>query len=136
EEFPGFAVELVCSALDRRVDDGAGRSAIFGGIIVGFNFELGKCIRVWLNNLVGETLIAGAVGVVVDAIEQEVVEFAAAAVDVIRSVATAVGAILQRGFRYTRSQQREVGVGATIQRQLYDLLGVNELAARAGLCLN
>src|SRR6185295_4922076 len=136
EELPGLTVKLVCSALDSGIDDSAGGAAIFGAVVVGFHLEFGERIGIGLNDLVGKALVAGAVGVVVDAIQQEIVELAAATVHVIGSVAAAVGAVFQRGFRDPWGQQSEIRVGTAVQGEFDDLLRIDELTARTGFGLD
>ena len=63
------------------------RAAVLGAHVVGDDLELGHRVRRRLHHLVREALVAGAVGVVVDAVEQVVVEGAAQAVDVERALA-------------------------------------------------
>ena len=81
------AVELVGAAAERGVDDGAAGAAVLGAEVVGLDLELLDRVGRDLHDLVREALVAGAVGVVVDAVEDEVVERAAQAVDVERRVA-------------------------------------------------
>ena len=128
-ELPRRAVERVRAAAERRVDDRAAGASVLGAEVVGDDLELFDRVRRHLHDLVREALVAGAVGVVVDAVEDEVVERAAHAVHVERRVARRAD---RRGPDAGR-QQREVGVGAAVQRQVDDLLVRDDLAAIARL---
>src|SRR6185437_7698296 len=75
-----FAVELIGTASNTHVDHRTGRTTVFGAVVVGLDTKLRDGIRRWRNSLVGETLVGGAVGVVVDAVQEEVVELTALAV--------------------------------------------------------
>ncbi len=129
--FPERAVQLVGAALDGYVDDGSGSVIVLGAVVVGLDFELLDGVGARLHYLVREALVAGAVGVVIDAIEHEVVEFAALAVDVIGSVAAGVCTVFEERLGDARNQQRKIGVGAPIQREVGDFTGVDNLAAGA-----
>ena len=87
EELPGVAVKLVGAAAVGDVDRRAGRAAVLGAHVVGDDLELADRVGRRLHHLVREALVARAVGVVVDAVDQEVVEGAAQAVDVERAFA-------------------------------------------------
>jgi len=76
EEFEEGAVELVGAVLEGDVDDGAGGAAIFGGVAGGLDFELLHGVETGYDDGVTEEG-----GVVVDAIEHEVVVFDALSVD-------------------------------------------------------
>jgi len=91
-------MKLVGSAFDSGIDDGAGGTTKLGAVVIGLDLEFGERIGIGQNDLVRKSLVAGTVRVVVDAIEQEVVELAAAAIDVVRSVAAAVRAVFERRF--------------------------------------
>ena len=52
----------------------SGRASVFGAHIVGDNPELLDRVRRQVHNLIAEALVAGAVGIVVHTVEQEVVE--------------------------------------------------------------
>jgi len=75
-------VELVGTALACHVDGGAGRAAVLGALVVGDHLKLSNGVGRGLNDLVVETLIALAVGIVVHAVDHVVVEHAALAVHV------------------------------------------------------
>ena len=87
EELPGIAVELVGAAAIRDVDGRAGRTAVFRALVVRHDAELADRVGRRLHHLIREPLVARAVGVVVHAVDQEVVERAAQAVDVERAFA-------------------------------------------------
>ncbi len=76
-------MEAVGSALRGDVDGGAGGAAVLGALVVGDDLELRDGVGRDGDDLVVESLVALAVGVVVEAVEQEVVEHAALAVDVV-----------------------------------------------------
>ncbi len=115
------------------VDHGAGRVVVLGAVVVGFDFELLNGVGAGLHHLVGEALVAGAVGVVVDAVEHEVVEFAALAVDVVRSVAAGVGAVFEQRLGDAGNEKREVGIGAAVEGQLGNFARVDDFAAGTGV---
>src|SRR5262249_11832931 len=79
------AMELVPAGAGRRADDGATSPPVLRAVVIGDDLKLRHGIGRWLRDLIGESLIAGAVGVVVDAIQQEVVIRAAHAVHVERA---------------------------------------------------
>ena len=85
---------LPCSRLRAAavvdVDGRAGGAAVLRAHVVGDDLELADRVRRRLHHLVREALVARAVGVVVDAVDQEVVEHAAQAVDVERAFARRV----------------------------------------------
>ena len=76
-------MEAIGSALRGYVDRGAGGAAVLGAFVVGDDLELGDGVGRDGDDLVVEALVALAIGVVVHAVEQEVVEHAALAVDVV-----------------------------------------------------
>ena len=97
--------------------DGAHGPSVFGAEVVGLDLELLHRVRRQLDHLVGEALVASAVGVVVDAVQDEVVERGLHAVDIERGLAAAVG---QAGTPHAGRQQRQIGVVASVQRQIDD----------------
>ena len=115
----------------RRVDDAAARAAELGAVVRGLDAELLHGIGRELHDLIRKALIAGAVRVVVDAIDDEIVQRTAHAVHVERSVAAARDA----GFAYARRKQRQVGVRAAVQWQIDDLIGADDGAAGTGVGL-
>ena len=74
---------MIGSALRGYVDSGAGRAAKLSALVIGDHLELGHGVGWDGDNLVVEALVALAVSVVVETVEQEIVEHAAFAVDVI-----------------------------------------------------
>ena len=107
-------------------------AAVLGAHVVGDDLELLHRVRRRLHHLVREALVARAVGVVVDAVDQEVVERRAQAVDVERALAAAGG---ERRHAHARRQQRQRRVLAAVERQRPGLLAGDDLAAiaRVGL---
>ncbi len=88
-----------------------------------------------LHHLVRKALVAGAVGVVVDAIDQEVIEGRAQAIDVERAFARREAAGVQRGQADARRQQRQRRVFAAVEGQGLGLFAGNDLAAIARIGL-
>src|SRR3984893_5431685 len=82
QKFVRGSVNLIGARLHDRVDDGAAHATIFRAIVAGDDFEFGDGVRRNLDNLRGEALVAGGVGVVVESVQQEIVVGAAHAVDV------------------------------------------------------
>ena len=76
------AVELIRAAAKRRIDHRAARAPVFGAEVVRLDFEFLNCVRRGLHDLIREALIAGAVGVVVHAVNDEVIERTAQSVDI------------------------------------------------------
>ena len=131
------AVELVRAAAVGDVDRRAGGAPVLGALVVGDDAELADRVGRRLHHLVREALVAGAVGVVVDAVDQEVVERAAQAVDVERAFARrAVGALVQRRLADAGREQRQRRVLAAVQRQLAHLVAGDHLAALARVGLD
>ncbi len=83
DELVEEAVEAVGSALRGDVNGGTGGAAVLGALVVGHDLELGDRVGRDGDDLVVESLVTLAVGVVVETVEQEVVEHAALAVDVV-----------------------------------------------------
>src|SRR5262249_31268056 len=81
-------------------------------------------------------LIAGAVGVIVHAIDEKVVERAALSVDVVAGVAAGDAAIFEYRFAHPGREQREIGVRAAVQRQGDDRRVGDYVAAAAGVGLD
>ena len=139
DELVDRGVEVVGAAVRCDVDGGAGGAAILRALVVGYDLELRDGVGRNGDDLVVEALVALAIGVVVQAVEQEVVEHAALAVDVIRSGAdqTVDGAGRGGGRRLARSghQAQQVGVVAGDQRKRLALIIGDGLAAFAGLRL-
>ena len=129
-------MNLIGAALGGGVDDGAGGAAILGAVVAGLHAELADRVRRQLHHLVGKALVAGAVGVVIHAIDHEIVERAALAVDVERRVAAGRAAVLEHGLADAGSQQREIRIGAAVQRQIDDRGVADHVAAAAGIGLD
>ena len=137
QKLPRVAVKLIAAASVRHVDRRAGRAAVFRAHVVGDDFELGDGVGRRLHHLVRESLIARAVGVVVDAVDQEVIEGAAEAVHVERAFARRAGLIvIERRQPHTRRQERERRVLAAVERQRARLIARDDLAARARVGLD
>ena len=73
---PDAAVELIVPLLMDTLITAPERGQ-FGGVVVCLHPELVDGIRRGRNGLVGKSLVRGAVGVVIQAVEQEVVELRA-----------------------------------------------------------
>ena len=129
------AAEGVGAARIGDVDRGARRTAVLRAHVVGHDLELADRIRRRLHHLVREALVAGAVGVVVDAVDQVVVERRAQAVDVERPFARRRAAGADRRRAHARRQQRQRRILAAVERQRLGLLAGDHLAAiaRVGL---
>ena len=136
-EVPGRAAEGVGAAGVGHVDGGAGRAAVLRAHVVGDHLELGHRVGRGLHHLVREALVARAVGVVVDAVDQEVVEGGAQAVDVERAFARREAAGVERRQAHAGREQRELRVLAAVERQGARELAADHLAAvaRVGLQL-
>ena len=107
EVFVKGAVHPVGAAAQGGVDHGASHPAVLGGEVVGLDFEFLHGVRGDLGDLVGEALVAGAVGIVVDAVELEIVEGTGQAVDVEGAFA-AIHRAEQQGALDAGGQQAEV----------------------------
>jgi len=94
-----LAMEFVVAAANADVDDGTGGAAVLCAVVVGLNAKLGDSVGRGRNGLIGEALVGGAVGVVVETVEKKVVEFAALTVDVEGGVAAAVRRVLKDVWR-------------------------------------
>ena len=135
EELPCAAAKLIGPRSVRGVDDGTAAAAVLGAVVVRLDLELGDRVGRDLNHLVREALVAGAVGVVVDAIELEVVRRVAKPVHVERALAAArPDAVLIR-LEHPGRQQRQVRIGAAVERQVHDLLALDDLSALARIGL-
>src|SRR5262245_46067218 len=71
--FPNRSVKVVRSTSDADIHNRPACPAIFCAVAAGLDFELLRGIGRKLDDLVRETLIGGAVKIIVDAINQEVV---------------------------------------------------------------
>src|SRR5262249_4830963 len=127
-ELPDAALERVAAALVSDVDRRTGGAAVLGALVGRYDLELADRVRGRLHHLVAEALVAGAVGVVVDAVDEEVVEHAPEAVDVQRPFAIgARTAAVEVGCAHSRRQQRERRVLAPIEREGDDLRSADDL---------
>ena len=135
EEFPRAAVDLIHAAPVRHVHRRAGGAAVLRALVVRDDAELADRVGRRLHHLVRKALVARAVRVVVDAVDQEVVERAAQAVDVEGAFARRpVRALVQRRLADAGRQQGERRVLAAVQRELAHLVAGDHLAplARVG----
>ena len=132
EELPEGAVQGVGAGLGGDVHDGAAGAAELGGVGVDDEPELGDGVGRGLDGLIREALVGGAVEVVVDAVEQEVVPDRAEAVDVIGAFAAEGDGALIAGLRLANAggEQGEIGVGAALEREFDHLAGGDDLALR------
>ena len=122
---------MLRAAVDAHVEDGAGGASVLGAVVVGFYAELADRVRRRLDGLVGEALVRCAVRVVVQAVEHEVIELAALAVHVVGSVAAGHRLVFQVVCADAWRQQRQIGVGATVQRKVVDVARGDDLPAFA-----
>ena len=139
EEFPGVAVDLVGAAPVGDVHRRAGRASVFRALVVGDDAELADRVGRRLHHLVGEALVAGAVGVVVDAVDQEVVERAAQAVDVEGALArraVALELLFSADWRTPVESSASAEYSRPLSAQLAHLLAGDHLAALAGVGLD
>ena len=130
-------VKTIRAACRCHVDRRARRPTVLRALVVRHHVELRHRIRRDGDDLVVESLVALAVGVVVHAVEQIVVEHAALAVDVVRALAhqAADRAGRRRRGRLARTghQRQQIGEVAAHQRQRLGLVAGNRLSALAGL---
>ena len=73
EELPDVAVNLIGAGLDDGVHDGAVAASKFGAVGIGLHFEFGDRVHRRLHHVRGAVQHVAQVGIVVDAVEQEVV---------------------------------------------------------------
>ena len=85
-------MDVVGSGLDAGVDDGAGGMAELRGIVAGLELELGQGIGRRVDDVAGAVGEVHHVGVVVHAVEDEVILFGALAVGVEIAAAATAGA--------------------------------------------
>jgi hypothetical protein len=126
-------MQLIRTAFDSGVDHSARGASILGAVVIGSHFKLRQGIRIGLNDLVRKALVAGAVGIVIDTIRQKIIQFAALSVNVERGITIVIGLIFERRLGHARHQQRQIGIGSTVQRKIRDLLRVNDLPAAAAV---
>ncbi len=137
EELPSVAVHLVRAAAVGHVHRRAGGAPVLGALVVGDDAELADGVGRRLHHLVRKSLVARAVRVVVDPVDQEVVERAAQAVHVERAFARrAVRALVERRLADAGREQRKRRVLAAVQRELAHLLAGDHLAALARVGLD
>ena len=133
-------MEGVGAATRSHVDGCAGRPAILGALIIGHYVEVCDGVGRDGDDLVVESLVALAVGVVVHAVEQEVIKHAALPVYVVRSLAHQAAdrarRCLCRRLARTGDQGEKVGEVAAYQRQRLCLIARDGLAALAGSCFD
>src|ERR1019366_1442538 len=85
EELVQSRVEFAGTAVRCNVDGRARRAAVLCRLVIRYDLKLRYGVRRNGNQLIVKALVALAVGVIVEAVEQEVVEHAALAVDVVRA---------------------------------------------------
>ena len=73
QELPNVAVDLICARLDDGIHDGAVAAAKFRAVGIGLDLELGDGVHRRLHHVGSPVEDVAQVGVVVDAVEQEVV---------------------------------------------------------------
>src|SRR5262249_36796058 len=112
------------------VDHGAHGASVLSAEVVGLDLELLYRIRRQLNHLVGESLVAGTVGVIVHAVYHEIVQRSLNPVDIIR---TFTAFIDQVGAADAGRQESQVGVVAPIQGKINNGVPVDELATIVGI---
>ena len=132
---PGAPVELIGAEAGDHVDGSAAGVAKLGAGVIDYHLKLGYRIGRGLHHLVGESLIGGAVLVVVQAVEEEVVEGAAQAVDVKGAFARIALGELAGAGNHAGGQLHQLRILASVQRQLGDFAVGDHLAVFAGLGL-
>jgi len=80
-------------------------------------------------------LVRCAIGIVVNTVEKEVIEFAALSVHVERSIAAAVCGVLEDIAANARNQGRKIGIGTAVERKVLNLACADYLATLAGIGL-
>ena len=132
EKLPGVSMKLVAAAAIGDVNRRAGRPAVFRAHVVGDDPELRDGVGSRLHHLVRETLVARTVCIVVDAIDQEVVERAAKAIDVERTFAGRPRLVVVQGRQTDTGREKgERRVLASVQRKRPRLIAGNDLSACA-----
>src|SRR5262249_4504031 len=81
-KLPQIAVKLIGAATVCCIDYSAAATPKFGAIGIGLHLELLHGVGRNLDNLAGKALIAGAVGIIIHAIEQEIVDSITQTIDV------------------------------------------------------
>src|SRR5215471_17809299 len=80
--FPQAAVKLIGPTAVRCVDHRPGATPEFSAVGVGLHLELLDGVRGDLDDLARKTLIARAISIVVDTVQQEIVDRVAQTVDI------------------------------------------------------
>ena len=130
QKLPHVAVDLVCARLDDGVHDGAIAAAEFRAVGVGFDFELGDGIHRGLDHIGRAVKHVAKIGVVVDAVEQEIVLQRAGAVGAEAVCRLDARSRLSGGNAGT--EQSELSVIASVQRKRVDALAIYHLAQFGG----
>ena len=136
QELPRAPVNSICSRLGGGIDDSAATASKLRRVIGGLNLEFGDGI-----NAAQDGDISVVIGVVVDAIEQEIVLVAAHAVDGKTPACIAVGgraATVNRSlddFGYPGGELGKIGVTSPVQRQQFDCLACHDIAEGGALGL-
>ena len=125
------ALGVVSSPLDRHVDDGAAAAAELRGVVRGLHLEFFDGIDVGLDDRMTGTVVV----VVVHAVEHEIRRGGAHPVrdDRVLFARVPVGRTLDQPDSGGQGRQRNEAPAA--HRQLLDLLGLDDLAEGALLCL-
>ena len=125
QEFPDVSMNLVGARLDDGIHDGAVAASELRAVRVGLNFELGDRIDGGLDDVGRTVQDVAQVGVVIDAVEQEVVLQRACAV----GAEAECGFDARSGFRgsHADAEQGELGVVASVQRKRVDGLAIDYL---------
>ena len=127
-------MKLVSAAAIGDVNRRPGRPAVFRTHVVGDDPELRDGVGSGLHHLVRETLVARAVGVVVDAVDEEVVEGAAQAVHVERAFARRARLVVVQGRQTNASREKgQRRVLPSVQRKRPRLIAGDDLSTRAGI---
>ncbi len=126
-------MELVGARLDDGVDDGAVAPAEFRAVGVGLDFEFLQSFNRGLDDEVGFVEQVGEVGIVVDAVEQEVVLQRTRAVGAEAEATLVAGAGLAGSS--AGSEQGELGEIAAIEGKVGDALAINDLTEFGSLGL-
>ncbi len=132
-------MEFVGAARVSDVDGRARAAPVFGALVVGHDLKLRDGIRRRLHHLIRKSLVAGAVGVVVETIQQVIAEGAAQSVHVERALASQhrdVAAGADRRNLHAGSQQDERRILAAVQRQFAGGFVSDDLVSLAGLGLD
>src|SRR5579859_2641370 len=131
QEFKNVAVKLIGAGLDDGIHDGAVAASEFGAVRIRFHLEFGDGIYRRLHHIGGAVEHVAQIGVVVNAVEQEIV----------LQGARAVGAETRAGFhararfsrRHPRSEQSELSVIASVQGERVDAPALHQLTEFGGI---